>query len=90
MELNLLEKKKKNRLVFELPGMDHTLCNALKTELWNDDDVKVATYMIKHPLRAIPKFIVETKSGEATKAVLDAIGRLRKLTKSFAAAFEKA
>ena len=46
MELNFLEKKK-DRLVFEIPGADHTLCNALKDELWNDKGVTVATYAIR-------------------------------------------
>ena len=88
MELTVLEQKK-NRFVFELGGADHTLCNALKNELWNDDDVKVATYAVKHPLLAVPKFIVETKSGEAKKAVMDAIARLKKLYKGFATALNK-
>ncbi len=89
MELIVLEKKKA-RFVFELPGADHTVCNALKTELWNDEEVKVATYVVKHPLLPVPKFIVETKSGEAHTAVLEAIVRLQKQYKSFASAFEKA
>lgn len=86
--MNVLEKKK-NRLVFELPGADHTFCNALKTELWNDEDVKVATYTIKHPLLAVPKFIIETKKEDATKAVLDASSRLQKQFKSYATVFSK-
>ncbi len=89
MELNVLEKKK-NRLVFELPGADHTLCNALKTELWNDKDVKVATYSIKHPLLAVPKFILETKTKDSSKALLDASARLKKDFKSFSTALAKA
>lgn len=88
MELNVLEKKK-NRLIFELAGADHTLCNALKTELWNDADVKVATYTVKHPLLAVPKFILETKSKEATQALLDASARLKKEFKSCSALFAK-
>ena len=88
MELNVLEQKK-NRLIFELPGSDHTLCNALKTELWNDNDVKVATYAVKHPLLAVPKFIVETKTKDTKKVVLDAIARLKKLYKSFATTLSK-
>ena len=39
MELNILEHTKK-RLVFELKGADHTFCNLLKNELWQDKDVK--------------------------------------------------
>lgn len=88
MELNALEKKKQ-RLVFELQGADHTLCNALKNELWEDDDVKAATYAVKHPLLPVPKFIVETTKKEASKALLDASGRLQKQLKSFQTSFKK-
>jgi len=89
LALNVLEKKK-NRLVFELQGADHTLSNALKTELWNDNEVKIATYAVKHPLLAVPKFIIETKSKEATTVLLAAVARLKKDYKGFAAAFAKA
>jgi len=88
MELNVLEKKK-HRFVFELPGADHTLCNSLKTELWNDEDVAVATYVIKHPLLAVPKFIVETKSGDARDAVLAASARVQKRVKGLQSDFAK-
>ncbi|MBR9702679.1 DNA-directed RNA polymerase subunit L, partial [Candidatus Woesearchaeota archaeon] len=66
MEINVLEKKK-NRLVFEIKGADHTLCNALKDELWNDKDVSAAAYSIDHPMKAVPKFIIETKKNDPVK-----------------------
>ena len=34
MEIKILDDKK-NKLVIEVKGADHTLCNALKTELFN-------------------------------------------------------
>ena len=76
MELTILEDKKA-RFVFELKGEDHTLCNALRQELWNDSKVTVSAYNIRHPLVAIPKFIVETKGKDPKKAVKDAIKRLK-------------
>jgi len=88
MELQVLEKKK-YRLLFKLQGADHTLCNALKSELWNDKAVTVATYTVEHPLLAIPKFILETKGVEAKKALLGAIGRLKKEYKGFATVLAK-
>lgn len=87
MEISFLEEKK-GRIVFELEGADHTFCNALKTELWNDKDVTVATYAIKHPLLPKPKFIVESK-GDAKKALKEASARLQKQMKAFATAFKK-
>ncbi|MEM2138954.1 MAG: DNA-directed RNA polymerase subunit L [Candidatus Woesearchaeota archaeon] len=77
MEINVLEDKAK-RLVFEIKGEDHTLCNALREELWNDDSVLVSAYNIAHPLIGVPKFIIETKDKEPKKALKDAISRLKK------------
>ncbi|NTV23295.1 MAG: DNA-directed RNA polymerase subunit L [Nanoarchaeota archaeon] len=78
MEFKVIEDKAK-RLVFELKGEDHTLCNALREELWNDKTVSVSAYNISHPLVGVPKFIVETDgTKEPRKAVRDAITRLKK------------
>jgi DNA-directed RNA polymerase subunit L len=78
MEINILEDKSK-RLVFEIKGEDHTLCNALREELWNDESVTVSAYNINHPLVGIPKFIIETKADkEPKKALKDALSRLKK------------
>ena len=87
MELNVLENMPKN-FIAEFKGADHTLCNALKTELWNNKHVKVATYFISHPLVGVPKFIVET-DGEVKprKALAEAAAKLvdiaAKLKKEF-------
>jgi DNA-directed RNA polymerase subunit L len=87
MELKVLEAKK-HRIVFELAGTDHTFCNALKQELWNDENVTVSAYMIEHPLIGIPKFVVESK-GDVKDALKDATKRLQKRNKDFLAAFDK-
>jgi DNA-directed RNA polymerase subunit L len=87
MELNVLESKK-HRIVFELRGVDHTFCNALKQELWNDESIKVAAYNINHPLVGVPKFIVES-TNDAKAALLEASARLQKRNKEFLAAFQK-
>ena len=77
MEINIIEDKKK-RLVFELKGEGHTLCNVLREELWNDKSVTVSAYNISHPLVGIPTFIIETSSKSPKKALKDAISRLKK------------
>jgi DNA-directed RNA polymerase subunit L len=77
MEVAVLEQSKK-KIIFLIKGEDHTFCNALREELTTDSDVNVAAYRIEHPLTAEPKFIVETKSGDAKKAVLDGVKRLQK------------
>lgn len=83
MQFNILEDKK-NRFVFEIEGMGYTYLNMLKSELWNDDHVKVATYAVKHPQVSKPKFILETDGDESPKAALTgAVGRLNKLSEKF-------
>jgi DNA-directed RNA polymerase subunit L len=83
MELIIVEETPK-KLVFELKGQGHTICNMLKAKLWSNKHVKVATYNISHPLIGTPKMIVET-DGEIKprKAVCDAIESLRKEVNDF-------
>ena len=89
MELNVLEDSPKN-FIAEFKGADHTLCNALKTELWNNKHVKVATYSISHPLVGVPKFIVET-DGEVKprKALADAASKLAETAAKLKKEFKK-
>ena len=83
MEMNVLEDKK-GRLVFEIDNMGHTYLNLLKSELWNDDHVKAATYSIRHLEISKPKFILETDGDESPKAALNgAVNRLKKLSEKF-------
>ncbi len=78
MEIKILEEKK-DRAVFELKGLGHTLSNALRDELWNDKAVKVAAYNISHPLVKISKFIIETDGKEKPlDALKSAITRLKR------------
>ena len=89
MELKILEEKK-NKLVFELKDENHTFCNALKQELWNDKHVKSASYDIAHPLIGIPKFVIETDNSEKPKkALIEAAKRLKNTTDKVKKAFLK-
>ena len=89
METVVLEKTKK-RLVFELKGADHTLCNVIKAELYEDKTVKVATYAMSHPLTRIPKFIIETDGTKSpAKAFSDAVKRVQKDNESLAETVKK-
>ena len=78
MEIVVIEDTPK-KLVFEVKGAGHTLCNALKSSFWNNKHVKVASYSIAHPLVGVPKMTVET-DGEAKprKVVLETVERLQK------------
>lgn len=77
MDIKILEEKK-NRIVFELPGQSHTLSNALRKELWNDDHVKTAAYAIEHPLVGHPKFVLETDGADPKKTLQAAAKRVIK------------
>lgn len=89
MELQVLESSKK-RLKLKVIGSGHTFCNVLVDELWNDKDVEVAAYNIKHPLVGVPELIVETKSGEPKKALHEAVKRLKKTNETAKKGFLKA
>ena len=82
MELKILENSAK-RAVFQIPGADHTLCNALKKELVNTEGVTVATYAIEHPQVGIPKMLIETSSVKPKAALESAIDTLKKKNKNF-------
>jgi|FLOH01.1.fsa_nt_gi DNA-directed RNA polymerase subunit L len=88
MELNFLEDTK-HKVIVDLKGADHTFVNVLKKELWNDKDVKIAAYNVEHPLIGVPRLIVETKTKETRKAILDAIDRLKKENSEFITKFKK-
>lgn len=89
MEIKILDDKK-NKLIIEVKGTDHTLCNALKSELWDDKHVKVATYSIRHPQISVPQMIVETDGEESPRnALINAVQRLQKNNAKFKKEFVK-
>ena len=89
MEINVLEESK-NRLVVEIKGEGHALCNALKTELWNSKKVKTTGYNIGHPLAGIPKLVIETDSGNPKELLVEAAKNVKKEAESFLKSFNKA
>ena len=83
MEIKILDDKK-NKLMLEVKGVDHTVCNALKTELWNDKHVKIATYSIRHPQISVPQMIIETDGEVSPKnALINAVQKLHKTNEKF-------
>jgi DNA-directed RNA polymerase subunit L len=74
MELKIIEKAKK-KLIIDVIGEDHTFCNALKEELWNDKHVQVASYSIDHPLERKPHIVVETDGEETPEEALIAAAK---------------
>lgn len=88
MEINVLEESK-TRMIFEITGEDHTLCNALKKQLWSDGKVKAASYAIKHPSIGIPHMVIETTGKTPRDALVDAAKSLKKQTSAFKKSAEK-
>ncbi|MEK6839459.1 MAG: DNA-directed RNA polymerase subunit L [Nanoarchaeota archaeon] len=87
MELVPLEQSK-NRLKIEIRGEDHSFCNILKKEVWHDKNVDIGGYTVEHSLVSQPVFVVQVKNGEAKKTLLDAVDRLKKLTKDLREQFK--
>jgi len=67
MKVDILEETK-NRLVFEIDE-DHAFCNALKDELNEIDDVKIASYSKRHPLIDKPRDAVTKAAKNLAKKV---------------------
>ena len=89
MDASVLEEKKK-RIIVELKGANHGLCHAIKKELWNDNTVTVASYVVEHPMTSVPKLIVETNNdGNPREALKKAIERLKKVTEQFKVELKK-
>lgn len=88
MEINVLGKSK-NKITFELVGEDHTFCNILRKELWNDSSIKSAGYSMETGLQNVPKFTIETEGKSPQKALTDAVSRLLKKSDEFSTKFKK-
>lgn len=87
MEISVLEESK-GKIEIEILGEDHTLCNVLRSELWNHS-VEIAAYNIEHPLISNPTILVEG-SGDLKKKLVSASDSLRKLFKEMKDNFDKA
>ena len=53
---------KKKELEIEITGETHTLCNALRKTLMEDEDVEAAAYVIEHPIIGEPKLQIKAKN----------------------------
>lgn len=74
--MELVEKGESSRLI-KIVGEGHTLCNLLRAELGEDENVTSSAYTIEHPMTESPKFYVKTKKGKSPeRALTDAAGRI--------------
>ena len=89
MELKVVKQEDKT-LVLEVPGETVTVTNALRSELWEDQNVKEAAHIKEHPYLAEPKVFVKTSRGKPQTALAKAADRIIKQIEEFADQFKKA
>lgn len=65
MEIKILEETN-NKIKLEIKGEDHSLCNALRNELWHHRNTELAGYSIEHPLVSDPIIVVEAEKPRKT------------------------
>lgn len=65
---------KRKELEIEITGETHTLCNALRKALMEDEDVEAAAYVIEHPIIGEPKLQIKAKNPKkALKAAAESV-----------------
>ncbi len=69
MEVKILESDK-NSIKIELIGEDHTFANALRKELWNNSNVKLAGYNVEHPVVSNPILVADGDGKQDPKKML--------------------
>ena len=89
MELNVLKQDDKTLLV-EVNGETVTITNALKSELWEDQNVSESAQIKEHPYMTEPKIFVKTTKGKPETALDKAAERIAKQTEEFNEEFKKA
>lgn len=88
MEINVLEEDKK-KIEIEIIGEDSTLCNALKDELWNDENVDVVASNIEHPLVSNPTLILEVNKKNPRDVLSKSVNSLQSRFKELKEEFDK-
>lgn len=87
MDINIFEKTD-DGVRLEIKGEDHTLLNALRSILLQDERVKIASYDIKHLGVSDPVLYIRTKDVDPIIALNDAATLLGKQCDSFKRKFK--
>lgn len=88
MELTIVEKTE-NEIKIKVAGESHTLLNALKAALLNNEHVEIATYDIKHPTISDPVLFVRTDGEDSIEVIKKASGELVQECDEFIELFKK-
>lgn len=74
----------KLELELMIPGESHTICNALRKILMEDEEIDYAVYGIDHPLIGEPKITIKAKrTKNPKKALLRASTKLKEQSEEF-------
>lgn len=74
----------KLELELMIPGESHTVCNALRKILMEDEEIDYAVYGIDHPLIGEPKITIKAKrTKNPKKALLRASTKLKEQSEEF-------
>ena len=79
----------KTKLTVELVGEMHTLPHLLSKTLWEDKEVTVSGYHVRHPQVGHAVLFVETTKKDPKKVLLETIGTLKKRSAEFKSRFKK-
>ncbi|RBQ24027.1 DNA-directed RNA polymerase subunit L [Candidatus Methanobinarius endosymbioticus] len=74
----------KLELELMIPGESHTICNALRKILMEDEEIDYTVYGIDHPLIGEPKITIKAKrTKNPKKALLKASNQLKEESEEF-------
>ncbi|MDO8628220.1 MAG: DNA-directed RNA polymerase subunit L [Nanoarchaeota archaeon] len=85
MELEL-KQSSTNQAIIEIKGEDHTFCNILRKQLWDNGDIENAGYTIAHSLTASP--VLNIKAKDPKKALEKASEKLQDTFKELKTLFK--
>ena len=88
MEIQTL-KEDKDLIELKIIGEGHTLCNVLRSELSEMEDISFASYNLKHHMVSSPVLVLKAKKGKPRKLLLDCIQSLKDKTKQLKALLPK-
>jgi len=88
MEIVVLENTK-NRLRFQIVGKTHTLANLITKKLWDEEDIIISGYNLKHPQTSNVELLIETTKKDPKKVLLDTLTKIKKESNDFKVAFKK-
>lgn len=83
-DIKIINDSSKLELELMVPGEGHTICNVLRKNLMEDEDVEYAVYGIDHPLIGEPTITIKVKrTKNPKKALLKASTKLKEDAKEF-------